>query len=245
MYYFVHRREKMELANNLKQARLAKNMSQEELAAFIGKSKNVISSWERGDNKPDADVIFSLCDILNVDTNYLLSWEGNNSFSISITEQSLIKKYRSLDGYGRKAINNLLDVEYKRCNTVIEEDMPAYITKPYYAVGASAGSGEYLFDDLDCTAISLPDTPLTNKADLVIAVRGHSMEPTYNDGDKLLVKKQSELNIGEVGVFIINGESFVKELGKNKLISHNKQYQDIYCSDYDNMITVGKVIGSI
>ena len=53
--------------------------------------------------------------------------------------------------------------------------MPAYNTKPYYAVGASVGSGEYLFDDLDCTAISLPDTPLT-------AVRGHSMEPTYYDG---------------------------------------------------------------
>ena len=229
----------MELANNLKQARLAKNMSQEELAAFIGKSKNVISNWERGDNKPDADVIFSLCDILNVDANYLLGWEGNNSFSISITEQSLIKNY------GRKAINNLLEVEYERCNIVIEEDMPAYITKPYYAVGASAGNGEYLFDDLDCTAISLPDTSLNNKADLVITVKGHSMEPTYNDGDKLLVKKQSELNIGEIGVFIINGESFVKELGKGKLISHNKQYQDIYCSDYDNMITVGKVIGSI
>ena len=64
-------------------------------------------------------------------------------------------------------------------------------------------------------------------------------------GDKLLVKKQSELNIGEIGVFIINGESFVKELGKNKLISRNKQYHDIYCSDYDNMITVGKIIGSI
>lgn len=64
-------------------------------------------------------------------------------------------------------------------------------------------------------------------------------------GDKLLVKKQSELNIGDIGVFIINGKSFVKELGKNKLISRNKQYQDIYCSDYDNMITVGKIIGSI
>ena len=71
------------------------------------------------------------------------------------------------------------------------------------------------------------------------------MEPTYYDGDKLLVKKQSELNIGDIGVFIINGESFVKELGKDKLISHNKQYQDIHCSDYDNMTTVGKVIGSI
>ena len=81
----------MELANNLKQALLAKNMSREELTAFSGKSKNVISYWECGDNKPDTDIIFSLCDILNVDTNYLLSWEGNNSFSISITEQSLIK----------------------------------------------------------------------------------------------------------------------------------------------------------
>ena len=235
----------MELANNLKQARLAKNMSQEELAALIGKSKNVISNWERGDNKPDADVIFSLCDILNVDANYLLGWERNNSFSISITEQSLIKKYRSLDSYGSKAINNLLEVEYERCNTVIEEDMPAYITKPYYAVGASAGNGEYLFDDLDKTSITLPDTPLNNKADLVIAVRGHSMEPTYQDGDKLLVKKQSELNVGDIGVFIINGESFVKELGKDRLISHNKQYQDIHCNDYDKMVTVGKVIGSI
>ena len=123
--------------------------------------------------------------------------------------------------------------------------MPAYITKPYYAVGASAGNGEYLFDDLDCTAITLPDTPLNNNADLVIAVRGHSMEPTYYDGDKLLVKKQSELNVGDIGVFIINGESFVKELGKDRLISHNKQYQDIHCNDYDKMVTVGKVIGSI
>ena len=118
----------MELANNLKQARLAKNMSQEELAALIGKSKNVISNWERGDNKPDADVIFSLCDILNVDANYLLGWERNNSFSISITEQSLIKKYRSLDSYGSKAINNLLEVEYERCNTVIEEYLQVMVS---------------------------------------------------------------------------------------------------------------------
>lgn len=164
---------------------------------------------------------------------------------LTFSESSIIKKYRSLDSYGRKAINNVLDVEYERCNTVIEEDTPLYITKPYYAVGASAGNGEYLFDDLDKTSITLPDTPLNNKADLVIAVRGHSMEPTYYDGDKLLVKKQSELNVGDIGVFIINGESFVKELGKDRLISHNKQYQDIHCNDYDKMVTVGKVIGSI
>jgi len=64
-------------------------------------------------------------------------------------------------------------------------------------------------------------------------------------GDKLLVKKQAELNKITQTLSEKAKEIFVKELGKDKLISHNKQYQDIHCSDYDNMITVGKVIGSI
>lgn len=209
----------------------------------------LIGILERGINKASIQNIIKICKALNIDTDALANGEikerNVEAQKLTFSESSIIKKYRSLDGYGRKAINNVLDVEYERCNTVIEEDTPLYITKPYYAVGASAGNGEYLFDDLDKTSITLPDTPLNNKADLVIAVRGHSMEPTYYDGDKLLVKKQSELNIGDIGVFIINGESFVKELGKDRLISHNKQYQDIHCNDYDKMVTVGKVIGSI
>ena len=238
----------MSIGSRIKEARTALNYTQGELAEALEITTGAVANYENEVSVPKPEILYKLMNVLKCDANYLyqdMYNSKNNDFIISSNEQSLIKKYRSLDGYGRKAINNLLEVEYERCNTVIEEDMPAYITKPYYAVGASAGNGEYLFDDLDCTAITLPDTPLNNNADLVIAVRGHSMEPTYYDGDKLLVKKQSELNIGDIGVFIINGESFVKELGKDKLISHNKQYQDIHCSDYDNITTVGKVIGSI
>lgn len=238
----------MSIGSRIKEARMALNYTQSELAEALEITTGAVANYENEVSIPKPEILYKLMNVLKCDANYLyqdMYNSKNNDFIISSNEQSLIKKYRSLDGYGRKAINNVLDVEYERCNTVIEEDTPLYITKPYYTVGASAGNGEYLFDDLDCTAISLPDTPLNNKADLVIAVRGHSMEPTYYDGDKLLVKKQSELNIGDIGVFIINGESFVKELGKDKLISHNKQYQDIHCSDYDNMTTVGKVIGVI
>lgn len=238
----------MSIGSRIKEARMALNYTQSELAEALEITTGAVANYENEVSIPKPEILYKLMNVLKCDANYLyqdMYNSKNNDFIISSNEQSFIKKYRSLDGYGRKAINNVLDVEYERCNTVIEEDTPLYITKPYYAVGASAGNGEYLFDDLDKTSITLPDTPLNNKADLVIAVRGHSMEPTYYDGDKLLVKKQSELNIGEIGVFIINGESFVKELGKDKLISHNKQYQDIHCSDYDNMTTVGKVIGSI
>ena len=238
----------MSIGSRIKEARMALNYTQSELAEALEITTGAVANYENEVSIPKPEILYKLMNVLKCDANYLyqdMYNSKNNDFIITSNEQSLIKKYRSLDGYGRKAINNLLEVEYERCNTVIEEDTPLYITKPYYAVGASAGNGEYLFDDLDKTSITLPDTPLNNKADLVIAVKGHSMEPTYYDGDKLLVKKQSELNIGEIGVFIINGESFVKELGKDRLISHNKQYQDIHCSDYDNMITVGKVIGSI
>lgn len=238
----------MSIGSRIKEARMALNYTQSELAEALEITTGAVANYENEVSIPKPEILYKLMNVLKCDANYLyqdMYNSKNNDFIISSNEQSLIKKYRSLDGYGRKAINNLLEVEYERCNTVIEEDMPTYITKPYYAVGASAGNGEYLFDDLDKTSITLPDTPLNNKADLVIAVRGHSMEPTYYDGDKLLVKKQLELNIGEIGVFIINGESFVKELGKDRLISHNKQYQDIHCNDYDKMVTVGKVIGVI
>lgn len=42
---------------------------------MLGKSKNVISNWERGDNRPDADTIAKMCKILHVEPNDLYGWE--------------------------------------------------------------------------------------------------------------------------------------------------------------------------
>lgn len=54
---------------------LLANLKQEELASMLGKSKNVISNWERGDNRPDADTIAKMCKILHVEPNDLYGWE--------------------------------------------------------------------------------------------------------------------------------------------------------------------------
>ena len=74
-----------------------------------------------------------------------------------------------------------------------------------------------------------------------IGVNGNSMEPTYSDGDTLLVEKQNSINVGEIGIFMIDGEAFVKELGNGVLISHNKDYEDKKINE--NTICLGKVIG--
>lgn len=77
----------MNLAKNIRDARLKNKLSQKELANKITElaKKNgyndlkfgdtAISNWERGTSKPDADTIFLLCRALNVDANYLLDWD--------------------------------------------------------------------------------------------------------------------------------------------------------------------------
>lgn len=112
---------------------------------------------------------------------------------------------------------------------------------------ASAGNGEFLFPDIPTDLIVVPDTPLSRRADFVIGINGKSMEPTYFDGDKVLVEKTNSVSIGEIGIFIVGTECFIKEAGNDRLISHNKdkeKYPDII-PDERRINTIGRVLGKI
>lgn len=233
----------MSLAQNLKLARTRKGLKQEELAKLVGKSKNVISNWERGDNKPDADTLFDLCDILDVDANYLLGWENNQNLSLSIQEQDHIKKYRSLDSLDKKAVDGLLDTLSNRRSEQSKEfiQLEPPLLYPYYGHIASAGTGQFVFDDIPPEMIEVENNHINTQADFAVGVNGDSMEPTYSDGDVLLIKKQHSLNKGDIGIFMIDGEAFVKEYAGDVLKSHNKAYPDILVSE--NTVCLGKVIG--
>ena len=60
---------------NIRNFRIFKGLTQEDLANRIGKSKNVISNWERGDNSPDIECIEKICNIMGVTPNQLFGWE--------------------------------------------------------------------------------------------------------------------------------------------------------------------------
>lgn len=66
---------KTKLPENLKKFRIKAGLTQEELAKKLGKTKNVISNWERGENRPDAETIAKICAILKVTPNEMLSWD--------------------------------------------------------------------------------------------------------------------------------------------------------------------------
>lgn len=68
----------IETANRLLQYRKKHNLSQEELAAKIGVSRQAISKWERAEASPDTDNLILLAEIYGVTLDELLKGEASS-----------------------------------------------------------------------------------------------------------------------------------------------------------------------
>lgn len=91
------------------------------------------------------------------------------------------------------------------------------------------------------------DEFLFKKGDFLLRVKGDSMKDAgIFDGDLVLVKQIPVINSGEIGVFMVDGESTIKEFslekGQPKLIPKNKDYPTIYPKE---LIVIGKVTAVI
>lgn len=92
----------------------------------------------------------------------------------------------------------------------------------------SAGFGCYA----DSSAVAYRLTPITNPSDaenyLWINVRGDSMSPKIEDGDRILVRRQDTVENGSVAVVMIEDEAVVKKVkygrGWLELHSFNPYY---------------------
>lgn len=126
----------------------------------------------------------------------------------------------------------------------IEHTVPAATRMiNYYYLLASAGTGQIVFDMPPTKRIEIPATSEYRKADYAIGVNGNSMEPVYHDGDTLLVEMTDHVEIGEIGIFLVNGESFVKKRGKTELISLNPEYSNVPLTE--NSRCMGRVIAKL
>lgn len=104
----------MAFHDRLKQARLLKGMTQEQLAKAIGVAKSTITGYEKGNSEPDVRKIQLMLEILNVDANYLWQDEmvevaSNRKLILDICEYPVIVKYRRLNDSGKEYIDSQLD----------------------------------------------------------------------------------------------------------------------------------------
>lgn len=236
------------IAHALKRLRENVGLTADEVGAIVGKSGKTVNAWENGRGQPDAEILIKLCNIYKVN-NILAEFDNSNSIKaqteFSVSEHIIINKYRTLDEYGKKAIDNLLNVEYERCTAPVEEqEQPTIqIRHSYYKV--SAGHGFDLDDGDAWEEISVPDTYEARKADFALTIKGDSMQPVYFDGDIVLVRQQDTVDIGQIGIYVLNGAGYIKKNGGDRLISINEEYEDILIAEYDDCRCVGKVIGRV
>ena len=207
---------------------------------------------KRGVNKANITSLIKICEGLNIGCESLYygrllpKQDMLKEDPLSEKEQIHIKKYRALSEHGKKMADSFLDMqyEYEKEESMKEESYPM-IPKVLYGCSPSAGVGNYLPDDIDESAIMVPDTPKTRKADYVLKVDGKSMEPEYMDGDLVLVKKQDQVDIGEVGIYLVDGEALIKEAQNGYLRSLNPEFGNINLNENSEVHCMGKVIGKL
>ena len=110
-----------------------------------------------------------------------------------------------------------------------------------YDMPVSAGRGNYL-DGGEHEMIEV-DSTVPSTADYAVRVSGDSMMPRFVDSQIIFVHDQPTLDEGEIGIFCLNNEVYLKKLGRGQLISLNSRYAPISIGEYDEIRVLGKVVG--
>jgi repressor LexA len=229
-----------------------------EIAKLADISPQTLYSMIRRDSmKADIDVLIKVSKVLGVSVEYFYDMyrkgtldethDLNSTFTVSIPEQSLIKKYRALDEHGKKSIDLILDHEFSRIEKSQKQNACAAAIHdvrcrqlPLYELPVSAGTGVFL-DSGDYETVNVNgDVPMA--ANFGVVVSGDSMEPMIHDGDTIWVKQQPYLEEGDIGIFVLNNTGYCKKYFKDRLVSLNSAYPDIVFHEYDDLRIVGKVL---
>ena len=82
--------------------------------------------------------------------------------------------------------------------------------------------------------------------DFAVSAKGNSMEPLISNGDAILCRKDFDFENGHLYVVDYDGESYIKkvyDIGHQlRLVSENKEYQDILLDNNDFLKIVGSVV---
>ncbi len=221
-----------------------------EFADKLGIPSTTLRNYETDVREPGHTFLKQMSEMFNVSVDYLLCLtnekEKISDYQLKASEFEHIKKYRRLDIHSKNIVDTVIDLELKRVEeSAVNEEVEENIVYINFAQNtASAGSGDVLFGDIDDTPIALVENRITNKADFAVRVNGDSMLPDFSNGDIVLASKQPVDN-GDIGLFVVNGNGYIKKKGSRELISLNPKFDNVQIGEYDTVYCMGKVIGKV
>lgn len=119
-----------------------------------------------------------------------------------------------------------------------------------YEEPTAAGFGNYLSASPAEHTEQYPEGIIPRGTNYGVPISGDSMEPKFHNGSTAFVQSVPVIDDGEIGLFSLNGNSYIKQLvvdranGSVRLHSLNPAYQDIEIHEGDYLYTFGRVLGS-
>ena len=191
----------MTFGENLKALRKARGLTQEEFAKQSGISRSAIGMYESGKREPkNFEMLETIADFFNVDMNTLL---GTSAAPAPPAAQPPTVQPST--------------TEHPATNS--------YVHIPVLGAIPAGIPSEAIESVLDYEDIPADMAKHGNFYGLI--ARGHSMEPTINDGDVVIIRQQPTVESGEIAVVKLNGnEATLKEVKITDegifIIGHNR-----------------------
>ena len=219
--------------------------TQQQIAESIGVSKSHIANWEAGRARPDLNLVPALCLTLGIDASTFFGMPSGIN-ALMGKERLLLSGYRKLGSRDKlileTTLNKMLELSedelYERCRVSFLPIMHNYQQ-------AAAGSGMALDAATEQYQTFVRKNRNALMADEIVTVNGSSMEPTFQHGQDVYIQHTQELEPGEIGLFVVNGDGYIKQWAKNRLHSLNPVFPDIMLNETDDVRCIGRVLGSV
>lgn len=182
-------------------------------------------------------------------------------FDISEEAKKIARDYDKLSDHGKGAVKAILSYEEKAVSAYTQQEQDGTVLTfskakksrvmieiNVYDQPAAAGLGNYL-DEPPFHVEQYPADVIPPKADFGIVISGDSMEPKVHDGGTVFVQAAPTIDPGKIGIFVLNGKAYCKKLDVDRenrqirLVSLNDKYEDIVVGEFDQLYTVGRVLG--
>ena len=232
----------MRFGEILAQCRKQRGLNQAELAEKLTAlgcevSNQAVSKWEKDMTLPSARQFLTLCDVLEIE-------DIRGEFS-----EGQAGLLRGLNPEGRRHALDYIQLLRESGRYAVQPRLHELRTLPkrslpLYSLAVSAGTGQFL-DGEDYEMVEVGQE-VPDGSNFGVRVAGDSMEPRFHNGQIIWVRQQRSLMTGEIGIFLYDGNAYLKQLvareGRVALHSLNPHYEDIFISDALPLRVLGKVL---
>lgn len=214
-----------------------KGMTKASLAKACGIPYTTLDSMlKRDSDTARLAAVFRIAETLGVSVEELVFDDAKEPV-LAPDQMRVLLLYGALDQRGKDTVVSLLEKEAEMIRD------PAAVF-PVYDAPAAAGAPLPVLTE-EKTGVPSAD-PAPEGADFGIRISGDSMEPLIRDGQTVFVRQESEIREGQIGVFLLNGESLCKKFtrreGVTRLESINPRYAPVTVLETDDLKLVGTVL---